>query len=182
MVNAGYMWNPALASSLHSLTGNSLDFHKGYVVIGAEINYRNGKKVFTLSGYIGTQEAKHTGDKFVEPFMWKTHAGFGWIIFNHKSLFVYPAVSVGAMETSLTYHSTGDSEIHTLMRAPSMEISIHSDYFLDKIRSYDFLTVAMVGLRAGYTRGLSSSPVPGWSVTISFGGLAFMKNKSDKKT
>jgi len=181
MINAGYMWSPALASSLHSLTSNSLDFHKGYAVIGAEINYRNDKTVFALSGYVGSQEAKHTGDRFIEPFMWKSHASFGWIIFSRKSLFIYPVVGAGLMETSLTYHTTGDPEFHILMRAPSMEISIHSDYFLDKIRSTDFLSVAMVSLRAGYTRGLSSSPLPGWTVTLSFGGLAFMKNKSEKK-
>jgi len=181
MINAGYMWSPTLASSLHSLTGNSLDFRKDYIVVGAEINYRNEKAVFALSGYIGTQEARRSMDRLIEPFMLKTHASFGWIIFSRKSLFIYPVAGAGIMETSLTYHTTGNPEAHILMRAASMEISIHSDYFFNKIRSNDLINVAMVSLRAGYTRGLSSSPLPGWSITLSVGGLAFMKDKSEKK-
>jgi len=113
--------------------------------------------------------------------MLKTHASFGWIIFSRKSIFIYPVAGAGIMETSLTYHTTGNPEAHILMRAASMEISIHSDYFFNKIRSNDLINVAMVSLRAGYTRGLSSSPLPGWSITLSVGGLAFMKDKSEKK-
>lgn len=181
MINAGYMWSPALASSLHSSTGNTLQFHKGYVVIGAEINYRNDKTVLAVSGYIGTQKAKPVDDKFAEPFMWKAHVSFGHVIFRQKSLFIYPAVGVGAMESSLTYHTVTDSRVHIIIRAPSMDVSIHSDYFLDKIRGNDFINVVMVSLRIGYTRSISSSPLPGWSMTLSFGGLAFMKNKPAKK-
>jgi len=180
MVNAGFMWSPALASSLHSLTGNTLQFRKTYAIIGAEMNYRNEKMVLALSGYIGAQEAKPVNDKFAEPFIWKGHGSFGWIIFGRKSLFIYPAAGIGVMESSLTYHTITDSRVHILMRSPSMDISIHSDYFLDKIRSKDFINVSMVGLRVGYTRSLSSSPLPGWSITLSFGGLAFMKTTSEQ--
>lgn len=178
MVNAGYTWSPALASSLHSLTGNTLQFRKGYAVIGAEINYRNDKTVLALSGYIGTQEGKPVDDEFAEPFMWKAHVSLGRVIFSRKSLFIYPALGVGTMESSLTYHTITDSRVHIILRAPSVDASIHFDYFLDKIRGNDFINVPMVSLRIGYTRSMSLSPLPGWNMTLSFGGLAFMKNKT----
>jgi hypothetical protein len=177
-VNAGYMWTPALSSSLQSSTGHSVNFLKGFPVIGTEFNYRNGNSIIALSGYFGTQEAQLPDGLFVEPFIWKANGGFGWIVVKNKSLFVYPVVGIGLLESSLTYHTTTNSDVRAIIRSASVDCGIHADYFLNQPgKEESFFSVAIVSLRLGYTKGLSARELQGLSLTVSFGGIAFMKHK-----
>ena len=172
------MWTPALSSSLQPSTGRSVNFLKGFPIIGTEFNYRDGNSIIALSGYFGTQEAQLSDGLLIEPFIWKANGGFGWIVIKNKSLFVYPLAGFGLLESSLTYHTTTDSDVRAIIRSASVDCSIHADYFLNQsIKEERFFSVAMVSLRLGYTKGLSARELQGLSLTVSFGGIAFMKHK-----
>lgn len=177
-VNAGYMWTPSLSSTLQSAAGNSVNFQKGYALIGGELNYRDGNAVVELSGYFGTQEGQPSNGQIIEPFLWKTSAGLGWIVTKNKFLFVYPLIGLGTLESSLIYHRSTDSDVRAVTRSVSVDCSVQADYFLNSlIREEGFFSAAIVSLRLNYTKGLSDHELQGISVTVCVGGIAFMKRK-----
>jgi hypothetical protein len=181
MVNAGYLAMPVLSSSLNSLPGNSIHFRGGYMLFGGEINYRYERLVGVGSAYIGVKEGKYFGSQLIEPLMWKTHGGVGWIVYQGHSIFVYPVIGGGAIQSSLIYHTRSESQTHSQRTAPSMDISLHFDWVLnDDPHSEDFYNTAMISVRFGYTRSLSLSELQGWAVTVSAGGLAFLKHKPSR--
>jgi len=182
MVNAGYMWTPALSSSLRSLVGGSVDFQKGYSIIGAEMNYRNGSSVIFISGYIGTQEATLNNSRLIEPFIWKAHGGFGWVVLKTKSLSIYPVFGSGIFESSLIYHNKTDPDLRTVTRSASIDVGIHSDYLIAQTSDEGgYFSATTVGIRVGFTKGLSARELQGFYVKVSFGGLAFLKHKHHSK-
>ncbi|HZY81000.1 MAG TPA: hypothetical protein VFE50_15865 [Cyclobacteriaceae bacterium] len=182
MVNAGYMYTPGLSSSLNSIPATSANFKNGYATIGAEINYRRDKNVIVLSGYIGTQEAQFLHDQYLEPFISKAHVGFGRMVYQSKSISIYPVLAAGAIQSSLIYHRAQDSDPHSVMTSPSMAIGVHFDYLLNhETINESYFNAAMISIRAGYTTGFSSARLQGWTLTVSFGGIAFLKKLSPEK-
>lgn len=182
MVNAGYMWTPASSSSLRSFTGKSAGLPKGYATIGTEINYRNGSSVVVISACLGMHKGILTDGKFIEPIMWKTSGGFGRMIFRSNSLFVYPVLEIGVLESSLIYHNNSDSDIREVNRSFSLGCNLHTDYFLNHDdKAEGFFSVTMVSVRLGYTNGLSAHELNGFHLAISLGGLSFLKHKQLSK-
>lgn len=178
MVNAGYMYAPAISSSLSSTLGNSFKFQKGFTVIGAEMNYRNHPLVLVASAYVGTSEARSFDGKVIEPFIWKAHGGVGRIIYQGNALSMYPVVGLGTIQSSLTYHSNSNPDINNVMTSPSVDCSLHLDYLLNgHVATNNFFQATMLSARVGYTHGLARNKLQGWNITISFGGIAFLRNK-----
>jgi hypothetical protein len=195
VVNAGYVWTPALSSSFRPFTQDSLQYKNGFTLVGADFSYRNGKARVVFSGYLGFQEAEQLPRKIVEPFFWKSHAAFGWTIYTNKSFSLYPQIGAGATGTSLNWYGDSMSDLQTASAvAPSIDLSFHIEYLLLDIAEEESVHNASVfSINAGYTRGLATMKwngrseeqnhkitphqLQGWYVTISVGGFAYIKNR-----
>lgn len=180
MVNAG------LTSAYHPVspteTGvtDSIRFGNMYTLVGAEGYYRNGNAVIFLSGHLGVQEAQPNRDKFLEQFLWRAHAGFGWLLTSKSKFSIYPAVGLGVSELSLTEHSKhADSHVDIIKTTtPSADLSLHCDYLLlDPGPNETIVNGVALGVKIGYNFSIASvGQLQGWYFTICVGGLAFMRN------
>lgn len=182
MVNAGFLSTRYSDGSVQESLPDSIQFGRGYTLIGAEGYYRNDHAILSLSAYMGIQGYQPSGEKLFERSLWTAHIGFGWIINRQNNLCIYPSVGLGATTISLTeYRQDPYDELrinHTVI--PTVDISLHFDCLL--LQGYsdtDAVNGVVLGLKTGYTAGTSSpAQIGGWYATISVGGLAFLKKKS----
>jgi hypothetical protein len=181
MVNVGFISTKHFAASVEHLNEDSVQFGNGYTMIGADGYYRHGNTIISISGYLGVQGARTSGEKILERSLWTAHAGMGWILWNSQRFTFYPAVSFGLTGLYLTEHrqhpATYIDTIHTTI--PSTDLSLHLDYLmLDTDTNDRVVNGIILGMQTGYNYGISSStPFQGWYLTVSVGGLAFMKKK-----
>lgn len=181
MVNAGVISTKHFASSVENLYPDSIRFGNGYTIIGADIYYRNGRAILSVSGYMGLQGSLDYGDKILERSLWMTHAGLGYVLWSNEKVTFYPSVTFGVTSLSLTEHRQ-HSATHVEMvnkTIPSADFSLHFDYLMtDASRDDQFVDGIILGIQSGYNYGISSTtPFQGWYLTVSVGGLAFMKKK-----
>lgn len=193
-VNTGYMSARQLTSSVREASSDSISIKNGYTLLGAEGYYLRDKMILSLSGYIAVQSFQADDTDLVEPFLWTSHAALGWTIFRKNNLFVYPTLGAGVTGFSITrYHNSAETVADVAKVLPaSMEFAIHLDYLMTDPYSEGRIVNGIVfGLKAGYHRAVTTghwhysngqtgvairpSQLQGWYVTISVGGLAFLK-------
>lgn len=179
MFNAGFSSTHNGSTSIEQEISDSISLRSGYTLVGAEGYYRNGNAIFFVSGNLGVQGAQIRDDRFLEPFMWTTHGGFGWLLSRNLNLCVYPAFGLGVSGLSITEHSQRSNAHTQIMRITkaTAELSLHCDYLLIEPSSNDTIVNGIaLGAKVGYNFGLSSpAALHGWYFTISVGGLAFMR-------
>jgi len=178
MVNAGFT-STHVAPTSDGEIADSIRFGNSYKTVGAEGYYRNGKAIIFLSGSLGFQAPIFRRDNLLEPFLWRAHAGFGWLLSDKSNLSIYPAVGLGVSELSITEH---DKHIDTHIeiaktRTLSADLSLHGDYLiLDSGSGDTSVNGIALGAKIGYNFSvLSPRQLQGWYLTVSVGGLAFLR-------
>lgn len=192
-VNTGYISTNKSTSAINSLVSDSVHFRNGYTLIGVEGYYCQKRAIVFISGCIGFQKAQPQGKDLVEPFTWNAHSGFGWIVSKNEKFALYPSFGIGATGLSASRYVYTNKEAEDIqIIAPSMEVAFHVDFLLtDPCPSCEVVSGIVLGLKAGYNRGfkavywqnedrergasISPSQFQGWYITVSVGGLAFLK-------
>lgn len=180
LVNTGYSSTHYMRTSGETEGTDSIHLGSGFTLLGVEGYYRNGRAIISISGNLGTQEAHKRGDKFLEPFLWETHASFGWLLSENSKVCIYPAVGLGARGLSVIEHRLRDDTHIDVMKTtkPSADLSFHCDYLIvDPGTDGKIVNGIALGAKIGYNFSvISPASLHGWYFTISVGGLAFMRN------
>lgn len=193
-VNAGYWRVPGAERSMSGLVSDSLSFLKGFTTVGIDVFYFRKHSVVTGSAYMGFQSKQLFKGNIVEPFMWSTHAGFGWIVSRTRNWQTYPAIGLGATGLDLiTYEKTSYRTVKEFRTvAPSIDLSCTVSCLLSSHVGDQGEEGIVFSVKVGYLRALSDatwklpsesfhhirpSQLQGWQFAVSVGGLGSFRRR-----